>query len=142
MKPSAFLVAALFLGCGDGIVIDTTTGGGGGGAGTGTSGTGGACPERECPPGEPFPGKRICDDGDPKTVDRCVVEPCGGVCTNSPAECDGFDPPDVQKVVCDDSDPCTDDRCLPATNECVSKPAANGTRCQDGTCQMGVCVTR
>jgi hypothetical protein len=65
-----------------------------------------------------------CDDHNACTIDGC--NPLNGQCTHTP-------------VVCDDNNLCTIDTC-DVTKGCVFTRVANGTPCQDGTCQGGVCV--
>lgn len=107
---------------GNGGAAGGTTGGGGGGGGGGAPVCGF---ESECDPtADKKAQKASCDDGDPKTVDRCVtVAALGGVCAHTEAECDVFDPVSLQAVVCDDGDPETDDRCT-KWNACLSKKSA------------------
>lgn len=83
-------------------------------------------------------GKKACDDGDPSTIDRCViVSDCGGVCENTPGECDPLDSERVQHERCEDGNECTDGRCV--ETGCIQLPFSGGV-CGLGTCLDGVCV--
>lgn len=95
--------------------------------GTGGAPIGGAGGGSECDPSAPLNDKGECDDGDPKTADRCDST---AHCAHTPVECDGYDSPEIQVAVCDDGDPCTADRCL--AEACVNEPAAT-PECPVGT---------
>lgn len=150
--PLALLLAALLaLGCEvdnrtlsvvsislDGESAGSPTGGSGGGDAGGSGGAGGetavatsavvnACEIAECVADlSEAKGKADCDDGDPKTADRCfaIAPECGAICVHVPVFCDHYDSDVVQQALCDDSDPCTADRC-DGHNTCGSTPIAN-----------------
>lgn len=66
--------------------------------------------------------KKACDDGNPKTADRCAfVGVIGGTCAHVDVECDNFDPVPTQQMACDDGDPNTLDKCT-QWNACLSHP--------------------
>lgn len=137
MKTGTILVLAVGLwGCGAKVAYDepwiegraaiggTSSGIGGDGGSAGGSGDGGAACDwtSECAPAADKKIQKVaCNDGNPKTVDRCVaVGDLGGVCAHTEAECDVFDPIEVQEKTCDDGDPSTVDRCT-KWNACLSK---------------------
>ena len=94
-----------------------------------------------------------CWDGNPCTIDECVLWECwhspnvgaicddGNACTAS-AICDeaGTCQPTVQ-YTCDDGNSCTLDQCDSASG-CVAVPVADGTPCEIGVCKEGVCEWR
>lgn len=116
---------------GDGIG-DAGAGGTGGSGGTTTTSTTlkvvDACEIDECDLGAVIgKQKAACDDGNPKTADRCVwitPECDGGVCSHTEVECDWLDPIESQQATCDDDDACTADRCK-EPNVCDHLPISN-----------------
>jgi hypothetical protein len=111
-------------GCGARVTVDgQCEDGGAAGADGGGAGGGGQCDwVSECAADVDKKAQKVaCDDGNPKTVDRCVaVGDIGGVCAHTDAECDNFDPMPVQEATCDDGDIKTVDRCT-QWNACLSK---------------------
>ncbi len=107
--------------------------------------------------------KKICNDGQPCTVDSCDsalgcvfiavpgVKPCddGNACTNNDL-CEGGFCSGKTQVLCSDSSPCTDETCVPAIG-CVSsnntKPCSDfnsctlGDQCFGGSCKPGAPVS-
>jgi hypothetical protein len=101
-------------------------GGSGGTAGDGGSGghggTGGIAEEAGC---FRVPCEDVeCDDGDPCTEGECNF--ADGTCRH--------------RAACDDFNDCTTEMCNPADASCSApSPVTDGTPCEGGTCQSGVC---
>jgi hypothetical protein len=116
-------------------------------------------------PGKPPTGKcvpksqKLCNDGEPCTVDAC--DPQTGLCTftDSKGSCDDGNPCTLNDFCenakcksgtardCDDQNPCTVDLCDPKTGDCVNLPGPDGLACDDGKacstgdkCSAGKCV--
>jgi len=109
-----------------------------------------ACQTGKCVGGLP----RSCTDGNPCTTDNC--DPATGLCFNDvitePWGCDDANPCTEDDVCtkgtcggtpkkCDDGNACTADVCSTGSGQCLYKPLADGTPCNDkaGTCKKGVC---
>ncbi|MBP47299.1 MAG: hypothetical protein CMH53_05120, partial [Myxococcales bacterium] len=82
-----------------------------------------------------------CDDNNPCTTESCNQGKCSSVvnqatcddgsqCTTGDSCKDGKCVSGKAKV-CDDKDPCTVDGCDPSNAACTTKPAAEGTACDD-----------
>ncbi len=101
----------------------TGDGGSGGDAGSGGhGGTGGIAEEAGC---FRVPCEDVeCDDGDPCTEGECNF--ADGTCRH--------------RAACDDFNDCTTEMCNPADASCSApSPVTDGTPCEGGTCQSGVC---
>ncbi len=100
---------------------------------------------------------KVCDDGNPCTLDACdPVKGCNAIAM--PGACDDGNPcTDADACtagscggkikVCDDGDSCTTDACDGKTGQCAATTKVDGAFCADGsacttgdTCQKGKCV--
>ena len=99
------------------------------------------------------PTNSLCDDGDQCTADTCDVllgcaysnEPNGTSCDDGDlctinalcnnGTCSGI------PVDCDDGNMCTSNLCNPSSGDCISSNVSNGTICDNGSCQNGICFT-
>lgn len=75
-----------------------------------------------------------CDDGNPCTIDSCVVQGDEGTCLHTEKQCQPI------------NETCKVNKCNPATGQCEVKTQPNGTPCEDKLyctvddyCQDGVC---
>jgi hypothetical protein len=99
------------------------------------------CVQGACLGGAP----RVCDDGNPCTLDTCNHKGCvhtpgvggcndGNACTVGDTCVAGQCVSGPPKA-CDDGNPCTSDACATGTGLCTSSPIADGDTCNDGdTC--------
>ena len=102
---------------------------------------------------------KVCDDGDPCTVDSCDKKDgaCKAVAGKDGAACDDGDACTASSacqkgvcagavVSCDDGKPCTKDSCDPKTGKCSNSAVLEGQPCDDGqtctendACSKGSC---